>query len=133
MRSMRVASLATGVATIAMLLGGAGALRAQQSNDDGRMRAPSESDASARQQPIVPGERIARMDEGGTLIELRDGTVWEVYLPDRTSTAGWQEGDFLIVKKAPLGQHIGQDGYTYELFNGRTNERAVVSFRGSSD
>jgi hypothetical protein len=132
MRSMRVGSLAAGVATIAMLLMGAGALHAQQSSDDGRMRAPGGYDDGGRRWSIVPGERIARMDEGGTLIELRDGTVWEVYLPDRTSTVGWKEGDFLIVKKAPLGQNIGQDGYTYELINGRTNERAVVSFRGSS-
>ena len=132
MRSMRVGSLATGVAAIAMLLVSGGALYAQQSNDDGRMRAPDGHDDGGRRWSIVPGERIARMDEGGTLIELRDGTVWEVYLPDRTSTVGWKEGDFLIVKKAPLGQHIGQDGYTYELINGRTNERAVVSFRGNS-
>jgi len=132
MRSMRVGLLATGVAAIAMLLVSGGALYAQQSNDDGRMRTPDGYDDGGRRWSIVPGERIARMDEGGTLIELRDGTVWEVYLPDRTSTVGWKEGDFLIVKKAPLGQHIGQDGYTYELINGRTNERAVVSFRGNS-
>ena len=128
MRSMRVGSLAAAVATIAMLLVGAGALHAQQSSDDGRMRAPGGYDDGGRRWSVVPGERIARMDEGGTLIELRDGTVWEVYLPDRTSTVGWKEGDFLIVKKAP----IGHGNYTYELINGRTEETAVVRFEGST-
>ena len=132
MRSMRVGSLAAAVAAAVVLSAGAGALHAQQSSDDGRMRAPNGYDEGGRRWPLVPGERIARMNEDGTLIELRDGTVWEVYLPDRTSTVGWREGDFLIVKKAPLGQHIGQDGYTYELINGRTEERAVVIFRGES-
>lgn len=132
MRSMGIGSLAATVAAVVLLSASAGALHAQQSGNDGRMRAPDGHDDGGRRWSIVPGERIARMDEGGTLIELRDGTVWEVYLPDRTSTVGWQEGDYLVVKEAPLGQDIGQDGYMYELINGRTKERAVVSFRGRS-
>ncbi|HET7551405.1 MAG TPA: hypothetical protein VFK04_08940 [Gemmatimonadaceae bacterium] len=132
MRSMGVGSLAAAIAAVVVLSAGAGALHAQQSSDDGRMRASNGYEGGGRRWSIVPGERIARVDEEGTLIELRDGTVWEVFLPDRTSTVGWQEGDFLIVKKAPLGQNIGQDSYTYELINGRTKERAVVSFRGRS-
>jgi hypothetical protein len=114
-----------------MLAASAGALSAQQSNDDGRMRAPSDYDYAGRRWSIVPGERIARMDEGGTYIVLSDSTVWEVYLPDRTGTVGWREGDFLIVKKAPIGQYDASY-HTYELINGRTDERAVVSFRGRS-
>ena len=132
MRSMGVGSLAAAIAAVVVLTAGAGTLHAQQSSDEGRMRAPNGYEGGGRSRSIVPGERIARMDEDGTLIELRDGTVWEVYLPDRTSTVGWQKGDFLIVKKAPLGQDIGQDGYAYELINGRTKQRAVVSFRGNS-
>lgn len=128
MRSMRVGSLATAVAAIAMLLGSASALHAQQSNDDGRMREPSGRDDAGRRRSVVPGERIAQTEQGGTYIVLRDNTVWEVYLPDRTSTVGWREGDFLIVKKAP----IGHGNYTYELINGRTDERAIVRFGGRS-
>ena len=132
MRSKWVGLLAAAIAAVAVLSADPGVLHAQQSSDEGRMRAPNGYEDGGRRWPLVPGERIARMNEDGTLIELRDGTVWEVYLPDRTSTAGWQKGDFLIVKKAPLGQDIGQDGYTYELINGRTKQRAVVSFRGNS-
>lgn len=126
MGSRRIGLLAARGATIAMLVVGAGALHAQQSSDEGRMRAPSDGGGSGWS--IVPGERIARTDKGGSYIMLRDNTVWEVYLPDRTSTVGWREGDFLIVKEAP----IGHGSYTYELINGRTDESAVVRFRGKS-
>lgn len=126
MRSTKAASLAASLAVVAMLSLDNGALRAQQTGDEGRMRATT-SDEEARWS-LVPGERIAKTGDDGTYIVLRDNTVWEVYLPDRTSTAGWREGDFLEVKKAP----IGHGSYTYELINGRTDERAVVSFRGKS-
>jgi hypothetical protein len=128
---MRAGSLATLVAAIAVMLVGAGALRAQETNDQGRMRAPSDNSGDqGRGWSEVPGERIAHTGQDGTFIVLRDGTVWEVYLPDRVSTSGWREGDFVIVKKHPLGQNIGQEEYTYELINGRADSRAAVRFKG---
>jgi hypothetical protein len=127
---MKAGSLVAALAAVATLSLNAGAFRAQQSSDEGRMRASSEE--ARPRWSLIPGERIARAGDDGTFIVLSDSTVWEVYLSDRTSTAGWREGDFLIVKKAPLGQNIGQTGYEYELINGRTDERAVVSFRGKS-
>lgn len=130
MRSIMAGSLVTTLAALAMLSLNTGALRAQQSSDEGRMRASTEDEGPRWSR--IPGERIARTGDDGTFIVLSDSTVWEVYLSDRTSTAGWREGDFLIVKKAPLGQNIGQKSYEYELINGRTDERAVVSFRGIS-
>lgn len=130
MRSMKAGYVVAVLAAAAMLSLNTSALHAQET-DDGRMRAQSEAERP-RRRPLIPGERIARTSQDGTFIELRDGTVWEVYLSDRTSTAGWRAGDFLIVKKAPLGQNIGQSIFDYELINGRTNERVVVSFRGKS-
>jgi hypothetical protein len=128
---MKAGSLVAALAAVATLSLNAGALSAQQSSDEGRMRTSSE-EGEWRRWSLVPGERIARTGDDGTFIVLSDSTVWEVHLPDRTSTVGWREGDFLIVKKAPLGQNIDQNSYEFELINGRTNERAVVSFRGKS-
>jgi hypothetical protein len=128
---MMAGSLIAVLAAVAALSLNPGALRAQQSSDEGRMRSSSE-EAGWPKWSLIPGERIAHTGDDGTFIVLSDSTVWEVYLSDRTSTAGWREGDFLIVKKAPLGQNIGQTGYEYELINGRTNERAIVGFRGKS-
>jgi hypothetical protein len=133
MGSMRLGALATMVAALAMLVAGAGALHAQESNDEGRMRAQSDDSGDHwRRRGLVPGVRIARVEDGGTFITLRDSTQWEVHLPDRTSTVGWHEGDFVIVKLAPLGQHIDQRAYTYQLINGRAESAAVVRFRGKS-
>ncbi len=131
MGSMKAGSLVAAFAALAALSLDVGVLRAQDTGDEGRMRASSE-EAEWPRWSLIPGERIARTGDDGMFIVLSDSTVWEVYLPDRTSTAGWREGDFLIVKKAPLGQNIGQNNFEYELINGRTDERAVVSFRGKS-
>lgn len=131
MRSMRVGSLATMMAAIAMMAVGAGALHAQESNDDGRMRGggPCEHrDNDGQCRSVVPGIAIAHTGQGGTYIILSDNTVWEVYLPDRPSTVGWLVGDYLIVKQSP----IGHGNYTYELINGRTEQTAVVRFEGRS-
>jgi hypothetical protein len=128
---MKAGSLLAALATLATLSLNSGVLRAQETGDEGRMRASSE-ESEWPGWSRIPGERIAHTVDDGTFIVLSDSTVWEVYLADRTSTAGWREGDFLIVKKAPLGQNIGQNIFEYELINGRTNERAVVSFRGKS-
>lgn len=127
MRTMLAASLATTVAAIAMTTTSVGALHAQDGNDDARMRAPHERHHVERGRKLVPGVRIAEVGQGGTFIRLRDGTVWEVYLPSRTSTAEWRRDDYVTVKLAPIGQ---QGRYSYELFNGRAESSAVVEFRG---
>jgi hypothetical protein len=128
MKSMRVGSLATAATAVAMLALGTGVLRAQESTADGRMRPSYGCEEGGRARSIVPGVSITHVGQDGTYVILCDNTVWEVYLPDRTGTAGWREGDFLIVKKAP----IGHGNYTYELINGRTEETAVVRFEGRS-
>ena len=125
MKSGRAGALAA-AAGLVMLALGAGTLRAQESNDEGRMRAPSTNSDGPFGRSIVPGVRILTVGEGGTYIILQDNTVWEVYLPDRTSTVGWRDEDFLVVKEAP----VGHGNYTYELINGRTEETAIVRFEG---
>ncbi len=129
MRSGMAGTLATvATAAIVMLTVSAGASRAQESSDDGRMRASSDYHEGESGRSLVPGERILTVGQGGTYIILRDHTVWEVYLPDRTSTVGWLENDFLVVKQAP----VGHGNYTYELINGRTEQTAIVRFEGKT-
>jgi hypothetical protein len=128
---MLVDSLIALTIAFAMAAVGASELRAQ--GDDAGDHAPATSDyyhGGRYDQGLVPGVRIAAVSEDGALITLRDGTVWEVYLPHRTSTAEWRRGDFVIVKLSPLGQNVGQTRYTYELLNGRAESAAVVEFRG---
>ncbi len=72
---------------------------------------------------------IADVAAGGTLIVLGDGTMWEVYLPDRVKTDSWSRGELVRVRPASVG--IGS--YDYELLNGGEANRAMVRFRGRSD
>lgn len=69
---------------------------------------------------------ISEVAAGGTIIALRDGTVWEVYLPDRVKTVGWSAGQSVRVR--PASVRIGE--YDYELLNGGDANRAMVKFRG---
>jgi hypothetical protein len=72
---------------------------------------------------------IADVAAGGTLIVLGDGTIWEVYLPDRVKTASWSAGEAVRVRAAAV--EIGS--FDYELLNGGEANRALVRFRGRSD
>jgi hypothetical protein len=73
------------------------------------------------------GSRIRLVRDGGTSIVLADGTVWEVYLPNRPSTKTWAVGDFVIVK----GRAVEQNGeYYYTLTNGRDGSSAAVNWKG---
>lgn len=132
MRTMFVGRLIALSAAIVMTTVAASALGAQ--DDDPEVRAQMTHDGHYRgwYRDLWPvrGVRIAVVEEGGTSITLRDGTVWEVYLPHRTSTAEWRRGDYVTVKPSPLGQDVGRGRYTFELFNGRAESVAVVKFRG---
>jgi hypothetical protein len=86
-------------------------------------------------QNVACGVRIANVVNGGTILELQDGTVWEVYLPDRTSTVTWRKGDYVLVRRSPLAQ----GSYDYTILNGRaggeygdSGTRAYVRFRGKT-
>jgi hypothetical protein len=72
---------------------------------------------------------IADIAAGGTLVVLGDGTMWEVYLPDRVKTAAWAKGEAVRVR--PASVEVGS--YDYELLNGGSADRALVRFRGRSD
>ena len=69
---------------------------------------------------VPPAARLVSTPEDGGFVRLADGTVWEVYPPDRTSTDAWHAGDYITVSQAPTavgdfdhvlvecqGQHAG--------------------------
>ena len=73
------------------------------------------------------GSRIRVVKDGGTSIVLADGTVWEVYLPNRPSTRNWAPGDFVIV----TGRAVEQNGeFYFTLTNGRDGSSAAVNWKG---
>lgn len=73
-----------------------------------------------------PGSRLAATLEEGNYLRLADGTLWEVYLPDRTATVTWQRGDYIAVSRAPAG--VGE--YDHVLANAPHRTRAHARFAG---
>ena len=95
----------------------------------GASGASSANGGEAYSGPVaVPyGSRITAVKDGGTYIVLSDGTIWEVYLPNRPSTKVWAVGDFVIV----AGRAVEQNGvYYFSLINGRDGSTVAVAWRG---
>lgn len=63
-------------------------------------------------------QRIRRVIDEGTHLVLTDGTIWEIYLPDRPSVNTWKQGDLLVVREAA----IMQGEFDYTLRDGRTRK-----------
>jgi hypothetical protein len=72
---------------------------------------------------VYNAHRVTRVINEGTHVVLADGTIWEVYLPDRPSVNTWRPGDLLIVRESS----VTQGEYDYTLKDGRT--RGVVYAR----
>lgn len=72
------------------------------------------------------GQRLHRVLQDGTRIMLTDGTVWEVYLPNRPAVNTWRPGDLLIVREAA----VSQGEYDYVMKDGRTRRLVWVRLVG---
>jgi hypothetical protein len=65
----------------------------------------------ARELRPPAGFDVLAVTEGGRYVTLQNGTVWEVEISDRATTASWQSGDFVGIRRiwAP------RDGYEWLL------------------
>ena len=71
---------------------------------------------------------------GGQLVTLEDGTIWEIYPPDRVYTVGWRPGGSVLVRlrAVPLSAPLSGPGHAYDhlLINGTEGLSASARFRG---
>jgi len=74
--------------------------------------------ASAAPSSVPDAQRIRRVIAEGTHVVLTDGTIWEVYLPDRPAVNTWRPGDLLQLREAP----VMQGEFDYTLRDGRTRK-----------
>jgi len=72
------------------------------------------------------GARLVATPEDGGFVRLADGTLWEVYVPDRTATVIWRAGDFVSVSRAPTAA----GDYDHLLINAPARTRALARFVG---
>lgn len=73
-----------------------------------------------------PGALLVATPEDGSYVRLADGTLWDVYLPDRTATDVWRAGDYIAVSRAAAG--VGD--YDHLLVNAPARTRAFARFVG---
>jgi hypothetical protein len=73
---------------------------------------------------IPPAARLVSTPDDGSFVRLADGTLWEVYVPDRTFTDEWQEGDYITVSLASTA--VGD--FDHVLVDTKANTRAHVRF-----
>ncbi len=106
---------------------------AQEINVAPQSRASDDS-ARAYGEPtsVYNAHRLARVIDEGTHVVLADGTIWEIYLPDRPSVNTWRQGDLLVVRESS----VTQGEYDYLLKDGRirgaVRARLVGEVRGRS-
>jgi hypothetical protein len=79
---------------------------------------------------VYDGHRIRDVTEDGTRVTLQDGTVWDIYLPDRPSADTWKKGDFVLV--SIRGAFIASQGQPYDhlIVNGRNHTTASARIGG---
>jgi hypothetical protein len=82
--------------------------------------------AYAAPSSVWNGQRVHRVLQDGTRIMLTDGTIWEVYLPNRPAVNTWRPGDLLIVREAA----VSQGEYDYVMKDGRTRRLVWVRLVG---
>ena len=70
--------------------------------------------------------RVREISGNGSLVELADGTLWEVYLPDRPKTDAWTAAEAVRLRRAS----VAVNGFDHEMLNGGEADRVLVRFRG---
>jgi len=60
--------------------------------------------------------------DGGRYLTLEDGSLWEVDISDRATSAAWQRGDFVAVH--PI--NAPRDGYEWLLTRTENVEQQVA-------
>jgi hypothetical protein len=73
---------------------------------------------------VPPAARLVSAPDDGSFVRLADGTLWEVYPPDRTSTDEWHPGDYVTVSLASTA--VGD--FDHVLVDTNANTRAHVRF-----
>lgn len=73
---------------------------------------------------VPTAARLQSTPDDGSFVRLADGTLWEVYPPDRTSTDAWEQGDHISVSLAPTA--VGD--FDHVLIDSNSNTRAHVRF-----
>jgi hypothetical protein len=129
---MRTQSALSSVLAAAIVLaGGALTQRAAAQETDAAPPSRGADSAHTYSEPtsVYNAHRVTRVINEGTHVVLADGTIWEVYLPDRPAVNTWRPGDLLIVRESS----IMQGEYDYTLKDGRTRGAVYARLVGETN
>ncbi|MBA2685934.1 MAG: hypothetical protein H0U66_15735 [Gemmatimonadaceae bacterium] len=107
--------------------------RAAAQEADASAPAPRSAADSAHWRSETPSvfnaHRVTRVINEGSHVVLADGSIWEVYLPDRPAVNTWRPGDVLMVRESS----VSQGEYDYTLKDGRTRGAVYARLVGDSN
>lgn len=117
---------------IAMALAAPTRAAAQEGAQQGAQAPESASPADSARGYDEPSSvwnahRVVRVMNDGTHVVLGDGTIWEIFLPDRPSVNTWRRGDLLLVRE----RSIAQGDFDYSLIDGRTRGEVAARLVGA--
>jgi hypothetical protein len=126
-----ISTVLRGLALVAALLVSSAALSQRAAAQDTTAAPLSQSEADSARAYGAPssvwyGQRIGRVIGNGTQVVLTDGTIWEVYLPNRPAVDTWKPGDLLILREAA----VMQGDYDFTMKDGRTRKLVWVRLVG---
>jgi hypothetical protein len=121
------------VALAAMLVVGSAATSARAAAQDEAAQPQQSTADSARTlgQPtsVWNAHRVVRVINDGSHVVLGDGSIWEIYLPDRPAVNTWKPGDLLVVRESS----VTQGDYDYSLKDGRTRGAVAARLVGETN
>lgn len=93
--------------------------------------APAATDSARgydEESSVWNAHRVVRVLGDGGHVVLGDGTIWEIFLPDRPSVDTWRRGDLLVVRV----RAAAQGDYDYSLIDGRTRVEVAARLVGAA-
>lgn len=82
-----------------------------------------------RARALRDGAMLCDAVDGGSFLTLEDGTMWEVYLPDRPTSVTWRPGDFVLLREDPAPVTVAGESYGFQLDDG-TRGRVRARYAG---
>jgi hypothetical protein len=127
LRALRHAALAAVFALASAMISGRAA--AQDASLEPQQNTADSARSLNQPTSVWNAHRVVRVINEGSHVVLGDGSIWEIYLPDRPSVNTWKPGDLLVVRESS----VTQGDYDYSLKDGRTRGAVAARLVGETN
>jgi hypothetical protein len=126
-RALRYLTLAATLAVGSAMVSGRAA--AQSEGAEGQQSSADSARSLGQPTSVWNAHRVVRVINEGSHVVLGDGSIWEIYLPDRPAVNTWRPGDLLVVRESS----VTQGDYDYSLKDGRTRGAVAARLVGETN